>query len=684
MNDNEIEQQKQAARMELPVEGAALPPEIESVKETQNFFQKVFIDAPIMMYILDLDGRFVLFNRCCEKVSGYSAAEVKGRLLSEVLLLPEERQSVMRVFHKLRQGNFPVDNRNAWITKDGKVRQTQWTNSAALVDVDGKPRFVLAMGEDVTEEVNRLASMKELENRFTKIFQASPVGIGLVRCHDLIVLDANRSLLRLLERERGNVVGFSAEECGLFPSNSARELVDMVQRQGVSGDREWRILVSGRKQLNVLVSFEMIEWSQDLALLVMVRDITERVQSEEVVRRLNNDLEWRVLERTRALEAINREKRDEVEYRKAVEVSSQRLSQIIWEAPDIIAMCEANGRFLYINKAGRRLFNLGETEAVHHLSVFDAYPKDQVQRVQNEISPAVTQFGSWKGEIELQIPNGKRIPILQTILPHYSAQGDLEFYSTIIHDITEEKLAAEEIKRAYEAEKELGQMRSNFFAMTSHQFRTPLSTILSSAEILEHYGMDWGDEKRLFHLRRIQDQAQTLNQMLNSLLEAARLGQRPAESEYQSLDLCAQVEDCVNLIRSANQEKRTILFSCSPEMVPVWIVPDLVDQVVDNLLSNAVKYSPESQPVSVRVYSTDGWAVLEVDDHGIGITDEDQQLLFQPFFRGSNVGDIQGNGLGLTIVKRAVDLLGGKIEVSSRIGEGTTVNVRFPRDGQNL
>lgn len=658
-------------------------PNIASVQlsyllSTQNFLESTFFNVPAMLCVLDLEGRFILFNRMCEEVSGYRADEVKGRLLGDLFLLPEEKERVMAVFKRLSEGELNLNVQNAWLTKDGRIRQIQWTNAAALLDLHGKPKYVLGMGQDVTENQSRLRALQEWENRFERVFHASPIGIMIVRYRDMVVQDANDSLLRILDREREKVVGRPADRCGLFPQQRAGEIIEQVYRSGPVNDREWRIVTAKKKFAHVLVSLELIEWSQELAALVMVRDISERVQAEENIRMLNEELERRILERTRALEAINREKQAEVEYRKAIESSSERLSRIIWETPDIIAMNEPGGRLIYVNKAGRRLFGLGDTQPLGSMTVYETYPPDQLERVRQEVVPTVREQGLWKGEIELMIPDGRRIAVQQTILAHRGSDGHIDFFSTIIRDITDEKMAAERIRRAYEAEKEVGQMQSNFFTTTSHQFRTPLSTILSSAELLEHYAGRWDREKCNTHLDRIKDQVNHLTHLINAMLDYARLEFQVDQKEVADLDLCKVIDRCVQIAETADQQRHPIQVDCYTDFLPVRTAPYLIEQMLECLLSNAMKYSPPGSTIQLRAYPAGDWILVEVEDQGIGIPDEDLPFLFESFFRGSNIGDTQGNGIGMMIVRRAVDLMGGQIQVDSKLNIGTCVTVRIP------
>jgi PAS domain S-box-containing protein len=657
--------------------------QMQKIIGAQNFLESVLNNLPALLVVLDVDGRIIFFNRHCEEVSGYASSDVQGRFLNEIFLLSEEKQEVQEAFEKLKQGLFPIDHQNAWLTKDGKTRQIQWSNATALLDVTGKVNFIVGMGQDITDEGERRRKYHQLEARFERVFRASPIGIGLIRFKDLLIIEVNDSLLALLGWQREKVIGKAADVIGLFPDQGIRDLLDFRSRQGQLVNREWRLFGSGRRSLSVLVSLEIIEWDGESAVLVMMRDISERVRAEERIRRLNDELESRVLERTRELEAINREKQVEIEYRKAFEMSSQRLTQIMWEMPDVVAIAEIGGRLQYLNKAGRALYKLGETESVTHMSVYETYPPSLLDKINNDIAPEVFKNGFWHGEIELMLPDGNRVPVLQTILAHRNTLGEVEYFSTIIRDITEEKLTAEKITHAYQAEKSLNLFRATFFSMTSHQFRTPLSTIHSSAELLEHYSDAWDREKRLLHLRRIQEQVQVLNKMLNDILDVGRLEMKSDDIELEKMDVCVFVERVFERSAEADADKHRFQLECAEGELNARLEPHLFDRVLDNLLSNAAKYSPPGTLIEVKVYSSDLSIVIEIIDAGIGIPEDEIPLLFQPFFRARNTGGIDGSGLGLMIVRQSLELVGGEVTIESHLNAGTCVTVRIPLLGES-
>lgn len=237
-----------------------------------------------------------------------------------------------------------------------------------------------------------------------------------------------------------------------------------------------------------------------------------------------------------------------------------------------------------------------------------------------------------------------------------------------------------ELRASLEKEKELNELKSRFVSMVSHDFRTPLTTIQSSAELLEHYGPQWNEEKRLIHLRRMQTSVQRMTQLLEDILtigraEAGKLDFRPQPLNLYEFSL--QLVEEMQLF--GNQHE--IRFRASGGSYQAIADEKLLHHIFSNLLSNAIKYSvPQSQiEFTLDCPSlSEGMAIFQVCDRGIGIPPEEIPMLFTPFHRCSNVNHISGTGLGLTIVQKCVDLHGGAIAVDSTLGMGTTFTVMLP------
>jgi signal transduction histidine kinase len=260
-----------------------------------------------------------------------------------------------------------------------------------------------------------------------------------------------------------------------------------------------------------------------------------------------------------------------------------------------------------------------------------------------------------------------------------TVSGDLVRGS--VFDISARKAAEEELLRAYQREKELGELKSSFVSMVSHEFRTPLGIIHSSAEILERYFDRLAPERRREHLASITHAARSLAALIDEVLllsrvEAGRMRFAPAP-----LDLPRLLRRLVDEVGSATGHRCRVELDAGDVGGGATGDESLLRHILTNLLSNAVKYSTERATVELSARREGDAVAFVVRDAGIGIGPEDQKRLFTAFHRGSNVGDRPGTGLGLVIVRQCVELHHGTIALESAPGQGTRVTVRLPLFG---
>jgi signal transduction histidine kinase len=222
---------------------------------------------------------------------------------------------------------------------------------------------------------------------------------------------------------------------------------------------------------------------------------------------------------------------------------------------------------------------------------------------------------------------------------------------------------------------ELSDLKSRFVSTTSHEFRTPLSAILSSAELLERYGARWEDDRRLRHLHQIEAAARHMAQLLEDVLTIGRAEAGQLVCHPTALDLGSFCRDLVDEMGRITLPGQTIALSERDLPVPAWLDEKLLREILTNLLSNAIKYSPAGQPIALTAVRCGPDVVLSVTDQGIGIPLADQARLYEAFHRAANVGTIPGTGLGLAVLKKAVDTHGGRIECESAPGQGTIFTV---------
>jgi PAS domain S-box-containing protein len=234
-----------------------------------------------------------------------------------------------------------------------------------------------------------------------------------------------------------------------------------------------------------------------------------------------------------------------------------------------------------------------------------------------------------------------------------------------------------ELNEALDKERELSEIKSRFVSMASHEFRTPLSAVLSSASLLAKYTTTEEQDKRSRHISRIKDSVKHLNALLEDFLSLGKLDEGKIGAMFTPFDLPETIaetaEDMKGILKTGQQINH---YHDGEKMV----VTDrkMIKNILINLISNAVKFSEQDATINIHSNVDEGLATISVQDQGIGISEEDQEHLFSSFFRGKNAMNIQGTGLGLHIVKRYLDLMGGSVELKSKLEEGTTVSLTIP------
>jgi signal transduction histidine kinase len=240
--------------------------------------------------------------------------------------------------------------------------------------------------------------------------------------------------------------------------------------------------------------------------------------------------------------------------------------------------------------------------------------------------------------------------------------------------------ANKELQKALEKERELSELKSRIVQNVSHGFKTPLTSILSSAQLLKLYAEKEHPfkAKLVKHANKIENSVRNLNSLLTSVLffgkaDADKMNYKPVRI-YTS----AFLNEVVDMVKAGidNNVKINVEFEKIPKMITSDM--DLLYQILENLLSNAVKYSKDGGSVYFKVKHENDTLFLNIKDEGIGINEAEQSQLFDRFFRAKNVGLREGSGLGLSIVKKCIEVMGGKIDFKSKLNKGTEFNLEIP------
>jgi signal transduction histidine kinase len=282
----------------------------------------------------------------------------------------------------------------------------------------------------------------------------------------------------------------------------------------------------------------------------------------------------------------------------------------------------------------------------------------------------------WVGQYESSMHATIVIEFLGTFLSFAILLG---VYALLYQQISKRQ-QAEAIQRSLTHEKELSELKLRFFSMVSHEFRTPLSIILGSAQLLAESRQQWTEEKKIKNLKRIQSSAKLMTQLLTDLLTLTRAEVGKLECHPKLIDL---ESFCLNLIEDIQlgyPKNLNIQLLNQDSCTYANLDEKLLYSILGNLLSNALKFSSENGVINFLIKQEENALVFQIQDQGIGIAEAELSQIYEPLYRGSNVTHIGGTGLGLAVVKKCVELHGGDIQVQSRLGVGTTFVVKIPQN----
>lgn len=407
----------------------------------------------------------------------------------------------------------------------------------------------------------------------------------------------------------------------------------------------------------------------ELVVIAFILDATDRVDHEELIQAnlkmmsdYSQELELKVRQRTAQLESANQEL-----------LKSQALyHSIASNFPDgFIGVMDRDLKYILVG--GKGLHELG----LNPVSVLG-------DRVFDSIHDTITSYAEgalikvFDGEIvsfDIDIA-GKYYNV--SAVPIAEGASSIKEILVVVKNVSAQKNLERELVKTLAKEKQLNTLKSRFVTMASHEFRTPLTTILSSAFLLENYtGQQLESEKRK-HLDRIKRSVHGLTELLNDFLSLDKLEEGVIQVVYKPVYLKQFFEDILQEISLIKKENQKVVFEFSGDEAEVLMDKQLVRNILLNLLSNAIKYSATSGTIGLTVLVVVKSIKIKVSDHGIGIPPEEQQLVFNRFFRASNTSEIQGTGLGLNIVKRYVKLLKGRVRFQSRLDKGTIFTVTLP------
>jgi len=355
--------------------------------------------------------------------------------------------------------------------------------------------------------------------------------------------------------------------------------------------------------------------------------------------------------------------------------TKEQLETIIKNSPDAIVLLDGDGVIKQANLAWLLMIGQSLGEVIGHPFVEFIGHEDQETFL---VALKHTLADELENDITVEIPNqtqGSHIEVEIVLAP--IIEGQESGFVCNIRDMTHHKKTERLLREALFKSYELNELKTNFVTMASHEFRTPLTTILSSSDIVAQYYEKLTSEKIVNHMIKIQREVDHLNNLIDDILVLGRTSDEGFKASYKIVNLKALVSDIIAHVTTRDENQHPISLKIADGCELIVTDEKLLSHILDNLINNACKYSSVGSQVNVQIGMDDRLFVI-ISDNGIGIPDEDLERLFDSFQRGSNVSNIHGTGIGLAIVRESIDALDGQIEVQSELGEGSTFKIYLP------
>jgi len=608
----------------------------EALRNSEEIYRMLVENANETIFVAQ-DGMLKFVNRTGGRITGYSEQELTSRPFIE-FIHPEDRDKVVQRYLLGLKGDL-YKSRFSFrlITKNGSIR---WVEiDAVLIDWNGRPA-ILNYLSDITERKRMEEALKISEEKFSSAFRCASYAIAITKVSDGRIIEVNDGFLAITGYSFHDVAGKTTVELNLWENESDRNYIisELLNGKKIEG-----MELSFRKKSGDIVyglfSAEIIIIQNEKCVLSSITDITERKLVEE------GRLE-----------------------------SEKRFRAVFETAIDSIFIKDALLRYIQANAAMERLFGLPSSEIIGKTDD-DLFGKEAGAHVR-EMDLRVLA-GEIIEEEHTKPVNGVFHAFHVIKSPMRESDGEITGLCGIARDITDRKHAEEELKRARDAAEDAARAKSEFLANMSHEIRTPLNGVIGMIGLL--LDMDLNAEQ-LEYAQIARFSGEILLSLINDILDFSKIEARKLELEKLDFDLRSMLDETTDLLAIGAHEKGLELVGMVDPTVPSRLRgdPGRLRQILVNLGSNAVKFTEKGE-IMIRAClenedKNSATIRFSVSDTGIGIPANRQDILFSPFSQvdGSTTRKYGGTGLGLAISRQLAELMGGKIGLESKEGEGST------------
>jgi len=622
-------------------------------------FEHLFNHSLDILCVVDAEtDLFKLTNPAFAKTLGHKNDGLKEcHFLHHVH--PDDQSLTMEALKQLSKGTPVTYFENRCQCEDGSYKWLAWTATPAPED-----GVTYAVARDITDHKAADQALSESEQRFKTIFNSAEDGILITDKQSQEFITGNEGMARML--------GYSAEEFAQMQVSDLHRNEDLPYvleqfNQGAEGAiNKVQCLPFKRKDGSVvymdITGFPVVIDGKEY-LGGIFRDTTERKKAEEALQKAHDDLERRVIERTKELQN-----------------AKELLQTLIDALPDVVYFKDANFRHLAVNRACNEYLGLEEGEALGKTNkdILPPYLYEHCQKDDENIlrcgKPILCEEGQFTNE------EGKQVFLETTKIPLHDENGNARGLVGVTRDITRRKKAEQELMAAkYEAER-ANSAKSEFLSRMSHELRTPLNAILGFSQLL-HLDEELMDEEQRESVGHIIEAGGHLLYLINEVLDIAKIDAQQMQLSLEDFPLDGVFSSALMLVKNLALKKGVTIRELPTEMPWVHADGKRLKQIMINLLSNAIKYNCKGGTVTISFADApEGRVRINITDTGIGIKPEDQVEVFEPFYRVALKGElVEGTGIGLSVVKKLVEAMGGRIGVQSEYGQGSTFWAELPQ-----
>jgi len=612
------------------------------LKESEAKYKMISENSSDCICLQKVNGDFVFVSPSSMEVLGYSPEELQGINLND--FIHEDYRPILKrkIIDLIKKKDKTASVVYKAYSKGSKPEWLETIAGGIFDDETGRALYIQTSTRNVTERIEAQTKLKESQERYKLITENS---------NDIVSLMDTKGDYLFLSPSIKDKMGYDPEE--LLGTNT----LEYIHPN-----------------------------DQETVAKVIKKVVDNKVKEDAVTFRLKNKSgDWRWIKATGGVILddddnviyIRSNKTDITESKLTEEKLKQQEEQyklVSENSGDVIALHDLYGQLTFVSPSCYRMLGLTVDETMAIKDFVGLVHPEEREKIRDAFVDTIKNTRKDTiSSIRLKQASGEYLWVGVSLSAVLDENGRTKFVQTSTRDISE-------IMKVIEKERQLNKLKSSFISMASHEFRTPLTTIQSSNELISMYldsTKEPVDTKLSKHVLRIRTELERLNSLLKDVFTLGRLDVGKARLNKDITSLTGIVKQVV-LENSVSYKDRKVAIHTEGEERQIKLDSQLMSHVLSNLINNSLKYSQGAEDPEVTIFYEADQVQLQVRDYGIGIPKKDQEGLFESFSRASNVGDIEGTGLGLVIVKQFVEMHGGTISYKSKVNKGTTFTVVIP------